>query len=153
MAAQHYYSHKELEGKNGSEKQEMLFQKGINWNDYPSFFKRGTYIQRKKISTKFSTEELSKLPARHKARKNPDLMIERWVIDRIDLPPLMTVENREEVILFGTQPNTLRVYGYTLQDMVEAYYAHSDMEDFEIWVKSKLPLLIKAKKEVNELEA
>jgi hypothetical protein len=28
MAAQHYYSHKELEGKNSSDKQEMLLQKG-----------------------------------------------------------------------------------------------------------------------------
>lgn len=35
MAAQAFYSHKELMGKNGSQKQEMLFQKGVNWNDYP----------------------------------------------------------------------------------------------------------------------
>ena len=40
MASQAFYSHKELNNKNGSEKQEMLFQKGINWNDYPAFFKR-----------------------------------------------------------------------------------------------------------------
>lgn len=44
MAAQSVYSHKELEGKNSNEKQEMLFQKGINWNDYPVRFKRGGFI-------------------------------------------------------------------------------------------------------------
>ena len=34
MAASAVYSHKELEKKSSSVKQEMLFQKGINWNDY-----------------------------------------------------------------------------------------------------------------------
>ena len=104
MAAQHYYSHKQLEGKNGSEKQEMLFEKGINWNDYPSFFKRGTYIQRKRVVTKFSTEELERLPAKHAARKNPDLEIERWIVDRVELPPLNKVTNRVDVVVFGKDP-------------------------------------------------
>jgi len=39
--AQSLYSHKELAGKNGSQKQEMIFQKGINWNDYAPRYKRG----------------------------------------------------------------------------------------------------------------
>ena len=78
MAASEYYSHKFLMKKNSSEKQELLFKKGINWNDYPSFFKRGTYVQRRRISTKFTTLELEKLPPKHKAKTNPDLQIERW---------------------------------------------------------------------------
>lgn len=41
MAAQTIFSDGELHGKNGSERQEMLFNKGINWNDYPAGFKRG----------------------------------------------------------------------------------------------------------------
>jgi len=101
MAASEYYSHKFLMGKNGSEKQELLFQKGINWNDYPSFFKRGTYVQKKRVLTKFSAEELEKLPAKHQARINPDLEIERWVIDKVDLPPLSKIENRVGVIIYG----------------------------------------------------
>lgn len=44
-AAQALYSHKELEGKNGNEQQEMLFQKGINWNDYPEGWKRGRFVK------------------------------------------------------------------------------------------------------------
>lgn len=43
-AAQSVYSHKQLEGKNSNQLQEMLFQKGINWNDYPVYWKRGRAI-------------------------------------------------------------------------------------------------------------
>lgn len=103
MAAQHYYSHKQLDGKNGSEKQEMLFQKGVNWNDYPAFFKRGTYIQRRRVLTKFTTDELSKLPIKHAARQNPDLEIERWAVDKVELPPLNKVTNRVDVIIWGKE--------------------------------------------------
>jgi tRNA(His) 5'-end guanylyltransferase len=39
--AQSLYSHKELAGKNCSQMQEMIFQKGINWNDYAPRYKRG----------------------------------------------------------------------------------------------------------------
>jgi tRNA(His) guanylyltransferase len=42
--AQSLYSHKELEGKSSDEKQEMIFQKGINWNDYTYREKRGGVI-------------------------------------------------------------------------------------------------------------
>lgn len=42
--AQSLYSHTELHNKNGSDKQEMIFQKGINWNDYDPKLKRGRMI-------------------------------------------------------------------------------------------------------------
>lgn len=104
MAASTYYSHKQLDGKSGKDKQEMLFDKGINWNDYWSHFKRGSYVQRKRVFSKFSSEELVNLPLKHAARSNPDLMIERWVIDKVDLPPLMKIENKVDVIVFGENP-------------------------------------------------
>jgi len=115
MAAQHYYSHTELHGKDSSTKQEMLFQKGINWNDYPAFFKRGTYVQRKRQLTKFSPEELLNLPPKHSARLNPDLVIERWKLGRVNLPPLVTVSNRADVILYGADVIT------NLQQAVKSY--------------------------------
>ena len=104
MAAQSVYSHNELENKNGSDKQEMLFQKGINWNDYPSFFKRGTYVQRKRVFTTFSPEEIEKLPAKHNARKDPEYQIERWVVDKVELPPLSQIINKVDVIIWGKDP-------------------------------------------------
>tara|TARA_R110000868_G_scaffold12456_8_gene59562 strand:+ start:2087 stop:2977 length:891 start_codon:yes stop_codon:yes gene_type:complete len=42
MLAQSLYSHKELQGKNGDQMQEMCFQKGINWNSIGTSKKRGT---------------------------------------------------------------------------------------------------------------
>jgi len=41
MAAQSRFSHKQLHGVSTDQAQEMLFQDGINWNDYPTRFKRG----------------------------------------------------------------------------------------------------------------
>lgn len=45
MAASANFSHKQLEGKSGSDKQEMLYsQRGVNWNDYLTKYKRGSVI-------------------------------------------------------------------------------------------------------------
>lgn len=44
--AQSMYSHKELHGVSSDAKQELIFQKGINWNDYPSRMKRGGFIEK-----------------------------------------------------------------------------------------------------------
>lgn len=61
MGAQSMYSQKQLHGKNTSELQEMMFQKGQNWNDYPVGFKRGRIILKEK-------EELVEI----KNPKNPE---------------------------------------------------------------------------------
>jgi tRNA(His) 5'-end guanylyltransferase len=42
--AQSLFSAKELHGKKTSDMQEMIFQKGINWNDYSPREKRGSII-------------------------------------------------------------------------------------------------------------
>jgi tRNA(His) guanylyltransferase len=42
--AQSLYSHKELIQKNTDKLQEMIFQKGTNWNDYSPKYKRGRMI-------------------------------------------------------------------------------------------------------------
>jgi len=44
--AQALYSHKELEKKNTTQMQELIFQKGTNWNDFPVKQKRGRLIVR-----------------------------------------------------------------------------------------------------------
>ena len=42
MVGRAYYSHKELHSKNNSQIQDMLMDKGVNWNDYPTHQKRGS---------------------------------------------------------------------------------------------------------------
>lgn len=106
MAARAYFSHKQIDNKSGTEMQEMLRQKGVEWNDYPDFFKRGTYVQRRKTLRKFTAEELDKLPPLHEARKNPDLMVERTDCVALALPPLRLVKNRVEVLFAGAEPQT-----------------------------------------------
>lgn len=106
MAARAYYAHAELHGKKGSVLQEMLWQKGVNWNDYPAFFKRGTYVQRRTTQHRFTAEELDALPERHAARCDPDLVVERSEVVELSLPPLGSIVNRAELVCLGAQPQT-----------------------------------------------
>lgn len=108
MAAREFYSDKQLHGKNGSEKQELLFQKGVNWDAYPASFKRGTFVQRRTVQKPFNTEELDKLPPNHAARQNPNLVVERSEIQMLEMPPFGQVTNREAVIFSGAEPQTLK---------------------------------------------
>lgn len=104
MAAQSYFSPKELLGKNGSQKQEMIYSKGFNFNDYPTFFKRGVYFAKRIKEKKFTIAELDKLPAKHEARTNPDLVVKRSVVEKLDLPPITKIVNREAVFFDGAEP-------------------------------------------------
>lgn len=104
MAARHYYSHNDILDKGRADMMDMLMEKGVNWNDYPAFFKRGVFIQRKKIKRKFTCEEIKKLPEKHEARINPDLEIERTDFVMLDMPPFAKVINRVGVIFNGHNP-------------------------------------------------
>lgn len=104
MAASSYYSHNELLNKSGSMKQDMLHAKGVNWNEYPTSFKRGTYVQRGLVQTAFTFDELAKLPPKHEAHSNPDFMVERRIVNAIHMPPITSVTNRVAVIFDGVQP-------------------------------------------------
>lgn len=106
MAASCYYSHKELHGKGRADQQEMLFAKGVNWNDYPAFFKRGTFLIRRKTERKFTTVEMAALPSAHEAHKNPDLVVTRQDIWEVDMPPFGSVTNRVGVLFDGEAPQT-----------------------------------------------
>lgn len=104
MAARAYYSDRQLHGKNGSEKQDMLMEKGINWNDYPTFFKRGTYAQKKVVERQLTDEEWEKIPEKHRATLPRYIAIKRNVIQVIDMPIFSKVTNREDVIFKGEMP-------------------------------------------------
>ena len=87
-----------------SGKMDMLIAKGINWNDYSSCFKRGSYIRRQKIKLPFTTEEIEKLPLKHNARKNPDLHVLRTMFRMLELPIFTKIKNREAVIFDDAEP-------------------------------------------------
>lgn len=99
-----YYSAKEMHKKSCKQMQEMLWKKGINWNDYPAFFKRGTYVLRREVKRKFDPILDADLPEKHNARKNPDFEFSRSVIQAVEMPILSTITNRIEVLFFGAEP-------------------------------------------------
>lgn len=47
--AQSLYSAKELNGINTKEMQELIFQKGQNWNDFDAKLKRGRFIEKQEV--------------------------------------------------------------------------------------------------------
>ena len=66
------FSHKQLQGKNCSEIQEMLFsEKGINWNNYPTYLKRGTCCV--------------KVPVKVNPGTGKEVTRMKWIIDK-DIP-------------------------------------------------------------------
>lgn len=72
MLARTLYSHKECTDKNNSELQEMIFNKGINWNDCSTTQKRGRCIT-KQITSKVA----------HNPKSGESVMALRkeWIID------------------------------------------------------------------------
>jgi len=104
MAARTLYGHEELVGKTGSEMQEMMFAKGVNWNDYPTFFKRGTYVQQKmRASLKtLAPEKLAEIPERH--RPTGPVEVERMSVVTLDMPPFARIVNRVGVMFRGEDP-------------------------------------------------
>jgi tRNA(His) 5'-end guanylyltransferase len=110
------YSHRQVFGKNQKEMQEMMFQRGINWNDYPAFFKRGTFIQKRCEEKTFTEEEIKLLPEKHKAKENKNLIVKRSEVKILDMPQFSKVTNRVGVIFNFEEP---RVAGETLMDLAK----------------------------------
>ncbi|MFA6358905.1 MAG: tRNA(His) guanylyltransferase Thg1 family protein [Candidatus Omnitrophota bacterium] len=89
MVAQSLYSHSALQGKKCDALQEMIFQKGINWNDYADHLKRGAYF--KKVSvfhTKADTGETYQRSEYH----------------QLSIPIMTRIANREDVVFRGAEP-------------------------------------------------
>lgn len=101
MAARTHYRHQELMGKQSSELHELLFAKGINFNDYPANFKRGTYVQRREFDTILEPEALARIP---EGKRPANGIVRRRKVVELDLPPLGRIANRAEVIFEAETP-------------------------------------------------
>lgn len=101
MAARANFSHSECQGKNTSQLQDMLHEIGINWNNYPVWAKRGTYIRKQYMELKYSEEELNSLPEKHFARRNPDSVYLRGKYVELDVPPFSQIQDKMEFVFDG----------------------------------------------------
>ena len=100
MVGQDNFSHKELQNKSCNEIQDMLMaQKGINWNDLPTYQKRGSCVVKEEYWTDKNTgEELSKEYAAVLNRvggSGDAIKRSRWVID--ENIPIFRNEGREYI--------------------------------------------------------
>jgi hypothetical protein len=77
--------------------------RGVNWNDYPPFFKRGTFFQARTTERKFTEEEILELPEKHRLGMASMTVKKRDVV-KIDMPPFTKVVNRVAVVFDGAEP-------------------------------------------------
>lgn len=105
MLGHSIFSHNSLHKLNTTQIiQKLIDEKNVDWNDLPNRYKRGTYVKRIKTSKPFSKEELDKLPIKHKAHTNNDLIIERSIIQTIEYPVFNTISNKVETIFYDNEP-------------------------------------------------
>ena len=103
MAAHSMFPHNELQNKTGAEKQEMMYQKfGINFNDYPAFFKRGVFGRKETYEGFLDDSVWNKIPD----NKKPECrIITRSRMVRIELDkPFSKVSNRVNFIFNKEDP-------------------------------------------------
>lgn len=105
MAAQAHFSHSTLQGKSQADMLSMLASKGVNFDDYPSYFKQGTFLRRTTDVLSLTPEELEAIPASH--RPHPNITYMRSVVKGIDMPRFGTVTNRPSVLFDNDEPSTL----------------------------------------------
>lgn len=100
MVGQANFSHEELQNKSCNEIQDMLMiQKGINWNDLPTYQKRGSCVVREEYWVDKNTDEelskeysviLNRVGGSDDANKRS-----RWIID--ENIPIFKGEGREYI--------------------------------------------------------
>jgi len=103
MAARAVFSHKQCHGKNAGQLQEMLHEKGINWNDYPDWCKRGTYLIRRKVLRALTEAEITLIPEKH--------MPENGIVEEHEHaeehPRLTSVSNRVGYLFGGSDAEVI----------------------------------------------
>lgn len=102
MAAQSMFSHKSLQGQNGSQmKERMLAEKGVYFDDYPAFFKRGIFAKKVKVYKELEPSVIQKLI--DKGVSIPTEKVERSELQNFDVD--MDEKNDSFDLIFGNCNN------------------------------------------------
>lgn len=105
MLGHEYFSDNELFKLNTSEIQDkLMLEKNVNWNNLETGYKHGVYVRRVVTSKPFTEDEIATLPEKHKARQNPNLVIERSVVSEIEMPIFNKIINSVGVVFDGEEP-------------------------------------------------
>lgn len=103
MAAHSMFSHKSLQGLSSKQmKDRMINEANVNWNLYPAFFKRGSYLQKRNYFVEYTEEERMAIPEKY--RPAVDEKVERSKVVTLDMAPCRLVDNFEDVIFNKADP-------------------------------------------------
>lgn len=102
MLTRGHYSAKEMHGQGRADQMDMLMAKGVNWNDQPAFFKRGTYVRRRTVQRALTPDERERIPEAHRPAAGE--LVTRSVVDDVDMPPIRRVGNLIAVLFDGADP-------------------------------------------------
>ena len=102
MAARAHFSARALHLKDQTAMRAMMAEKGIDFDAYPTWFRRGTFLRRVTAMRPLNENELARIPEKH--RPALGALVERSSVERIEMPSFRTVANREAVIFDGEAP-------------------------------------------------
>lgn len=100
MVAQSQFSHRDLHGKDQRAMLAMLAEIGIDFENFPVSFRRGSFIRRALVERMLTDDELSRIPEKNR----PTGPVIRSDVRVIEMPPFNRVANRVEVIFEGAEP-------------------------------------------------
>ena len=100
QAASAYYSPRQLHKVGSAAKHDLLMAKGVNFNEYPAFFKRGTYVRRETVLKMLPQETLAKIPE----DRRPSGLVGRSEVRVVDMPPIARLANGIDVLFFRAAP-------------------------------------------------
>jgi tRNA(His) guanylyltransferase len=104
MAAYAELGHAAMQDKSVRVLRGELRDRGTPWESLPEYFKSGTFAVRRTVRRRFTAAELDTLPARHAARANPELEVERVELVERTMPDLDTITNLVDVMFEGADP-------------------------------------------------
>jgi len=103
MAAHSMFSHKSLQGMGSADMQERMFQEaGVNFNDYPDFFKRGNFVRRITTERTLDEQELAKIPEANRPASGTTFTRSR--VEPLKVPSFGKVINRVGFIFENEEP-------------------------------------------------
>ena len=105
MAAHHHHGHKSLQGLNSAQKIERMAEGGVDFFALPERFRQGVFVRRVTREVVISDEQRLRIP---EAKRPPEgTMVIRSAVVPVDMPLLVKVRNRNEVVFDGASPELI----------------------------------------------
>lgn len=81
---------------------QMLLLKNIDWEDYPGYFKYGTWIKKEPTEIEIKEEDVKSIPIQHRPTVGDKVL--RSVMKEKDIVNLNKISNLAEVLFNGCVP-------------------------------------------------